>query len=56
VFVGVSDSSNTEILSGLNEGAFIVTGTVSAQAAAAVKTTGTNNLFGPPRPPGAGKK
>jgi HlyD family secretion protein len=55
VFLGVSDSANTEILSGLAEGAIVATGTVSAQAAAA-STSGTNNLFSPPRPPGAAKK
>lgn len=56
VFVGVSDSTHTEILRGLDEGAVIVSGTVSAQAAAAAKTAGTNNIFSPPRPPGMGKK
>jgi HlyD family secretion protein len=58
VLVGVSDSTYTEILSGVKEGDVIATGTVSAQAAAAAaaSTSGTNNIFGPPRPPGANKK
>jgi len=56
VFVGVSDSTYTEILSGVKEGDVLATGTVSAQAAAAASTGGTNNIFGPPRPPGANKK
>jgi len=55
VFPGVSDSSYTEILSGLDENATVITGTVSAQQAAAATATGTNNLFGPQRPPGAGR-
>ena len=55
VFTGVSDSTHTEILSGVAEGAVVVTGTVTAQQATAA-TTGTNNIFGPPRPPGATKK
>lgn len=49
---GISDSTYTEILSGVKEGDVIVTGVVSAQAAAAAKASGTNNIFGPPRPPG----
>jgi HlyD family secretion protein len=52
--VGVSDATNTEILSGVKEGDVIAIGTVSAQAAAS--TGGSNNIFGPPRPPGANKK
>jgi HlyD family secretion protein len=56
VVVGVSDSTNAEILSGVNEGDVVAVGIVSAQAAAAAATTGTNNIFGPPRPPGAGTR
>ena len=52
VTTGVSDSTHTEILTGVEEGAVVVLGTVTAQQAAAT-TTGTNNIFGPPRPPGA---
>jgi HlyD family secretion protein len=55
VYTGVSDSSYTEILAGVSEGALIATGTVSAKDAAAAATKGTNNIFGPPKPPGAGK-
>ncbi|MDD3178983.1 MAG: efflux RND transporter periplasmic adaptor subunit [Opitutaceae bacterium] len=57
VFAGVSDSTNTEILSGIEEGAVVATGTVSAQAAAvaAAATSGTNNIFGPPRRPGSSR-
>jgi HlyD family secretion protein len=57
VITGLSDSSWTEIVSGVNEGAFIVTGTISAQAAAATaaaSTTTTTNPFAPARPPGGG--
>ena len=56
IYTGVSDSLNTEILSGIPEGAVVVTGTVSAVQAAAASTSGTNNIFGPPKPPGANKK
>ena len=58
VIVGVSDNTYTEILSGVKEGDILAAGTVSAQAAAAAaaSTSGTNNIFGPPRPPGANKK
>ena len=52
VRTGLTDSSWTEIVSGVNEGAFVVTGTLSAQAAAAVATT--TNPFAPARPPGGG--
>ncbi|PTX98454.1 efflux RND transporter periplasmic adaptor subunit [Opitutus sp. ER46] len=56
VFVGVSDSTYTEILSGIEEGAVLASGTLSAQQLATTPAkTGTNNLFGPPRPPGARK-
>ena len=55
VRVGVSDASNVEILSGVKEGDVVAIGTVTAQAAAAA-SGGTNNIFGPPRPPGAPKK
>ena len=54
VTAGVSDSAFTEILSGLKEGDCIITGNVSAPAAATAG--GTNNIFGPPRPPGAGTR
>lgn len=56
VFVGASDGAFTEILSGLKEGDMVASGTVSTQAAkatAAPAASGTNNIFGPPRPPGA---
>ena len=52
--IGVSDAAYAEVLSGVKEGDLIATGNISAQAAAA--TAGTNNIFGPPRPPGMGAK
>lgn len=55
VMVGVSDSANVEIISGVDEGAIVATGVVMAQAAAGA-AAGTNNIFGPPRPPGMGGK
>ena len=56
VITGLSDSSWTEIVSGVNEGAFVATGTISAQAAATASTTPatTTNPFAPARPPGGG--
>jgi HlyD family secretion protein len=56
VRIGLSDSAWTEITSGVNEGAFIVTGTLSAQAAAAASASSatTTNPFAPARPPGGG--
>jgi len=55
VNIGLSDSAWTEIVSGLNEGAFVVTGTLSAQAASVATTpTTTTNPFAPARPPGGG--
>lgn len=57
VFVGVSDGTFTEILSGLHEGDLVASGTVAAQAAKtnAASATGSNNIFGQPRPPGTAK-
>ena len=53
--IGLSDSAWTEIVSGVNEGAFVVTGTASAQATSTTATaTTTTNPFAPARPPGGG--
>lgn len=55
VTTGVSDSAFTEIISGLKDGDVIVTGNVSTPAAAPAGA-GSNNIFGPQRPPGMGGK
>jgi len=54
VRIGLTDSAWTEITSGVNEGAIIVTGTISAQTVADTSTSTTTNPFAPSRPPGGG--
>ncbi len=55
VVTGLSDSAWTEIVSGANEGAYVVTATLTAQAAAtAASAATTTNPFAPQRPPGGG--
>lgn len=57
VRIGLSDSTSTEILSGINEGTVIAIGTLSAQAAAnasQTSSTTTTNPFEPAHPPGGG--
>lgn len=50
VRTGLSDSGNTEILSGLDEGTVIATGTTTAAAIAETAAAATTNPFAP-RPP-----
>lgn len=56
VQTGLADTAYTEIVSGVNAGAIVATGTVSASstAAAASASNGTNNPFTPARPPAGG--
>ncbi|MFT3783321.1 MAG: efflux RND transporter periplasmic adaptor subunit [Nibricoccus sp.] len=54
VRIGISDSTSTEILEGVKEGAIVAIGTTTAQAAAQTSSSTTTNPFVPQRPPGAG--
>lgn len=59
VRIGLSDTSHVEIVSGLDEGAVVATGTVVAAGGASTASTAsaqstTANPFQPQRPPGGG--